>query len=47
MSYTYNQIQQGLTPKNNLSQDRIERLEEIGFKWIAKKIFEQRCHFKI
>ena len=29
----YNKIQQGQTPKINLTQDQIERLEEIGFKW--------------
>ena len=28
----YNQIQQGKTPDGNLTQDQIERLEEIGFK---------------
>jgi hypothetical protein len=28
---TYKRIQQGLTPKRNLTQDQIERLEEIGF----------------
>ena len=32
MRYSYNQIQQGLTPRNNLTQNRIDRLEEIGFK---------------
>jgi hypothetical protein len=30
--YSYNSIQQGQTPRRNLTQDRIERLEEIGFK---------------
>jgi hypothetical protein len=44
----YNQIQQGKPTKYNLSQDRIERLEEIGFKWKlalqGKTTFEQRCH---
>jgi hypothetical protein len=33
MRYTHNQIQKGQTPKRNLTQDQIERLEEIGFKW--------------
>jgi hypothetical protein len=30
MRFSYNQIQQGRTPKYNLTQDQIERLEEIG-----------------
>ena len=34
----YVQIQQGKTPQCNLSQDRIERLEEIGFRWNARLI---------
>ena len=33
MRCTYNQIQHGQTQKRNLTQDQIERLEEIGFKW--------------
>jgi len=47
MRCSYNQIQQGQTPKRNLTQDQIERLEEIGFKWRVTnfpKTFEQRCH---
>jgi hypothetical protein len=28
----YNKIQQGRTPRSNLTQDQIARLEEIGFK---------------
>ena len=47
MRSAYNKIQQGQTPKINLTQVQIERLEEIGFKWeFAKKntTFEQRCH---
>jgi hypothetical protein len=45
MRYTYNKIQQGKTPKSNLAQDEIDRLEKIGFKWkVAKAVFEQRCH---
>ena len=33
MRSTYNEIQQGQIPKRNLAEVRIERLEEIGFKW--------------
>jgi len=33
MRHTYHRIQQGKPTMHNLSQDRIERLEEIGFKW--------------
>ena len=33
MRYTYNQIQQGKPTTYALSQDRIARLEAIGFKW--------------
>jgi len=45
MRYAYNQIQQGQTPSGNLTQDRIERLEEIGLKWkLTTETFEQRCH---
>jgi len=29
----YNKIQRGQTPRRNLTQGQIERLEEIGFKW--------------
>jgi len=36
MRCTHKQIQQGQTPKMNLTQDQIERLEEIGFKWKLK-----------
>jgi len=46
MRYTYNQIQQGKPTKIKLSQDRIERLEEIGFKWKGvgfDKLFEKHC----
>jgi len=42
--YSYNQIQQGQQPSRNLTQDQIERLEEIGFKWKIRETFEQRCH---
>jgi len=41
---SYNQIQQGQTPKNNFTQDQIERLEGIGFIWKITGTFEQRCH---
>jgi len=48
MRYSYIKIQQGQTPRSNLTQDQIERLEEIGFKWKlvyqGKTTFEQRCH---
>ena len=44
MRCSCNQIQQGQTPKRNLAQDQIERLEEIGFKWKTSETFEQRCH---
>jgi hypothetical protein len=40
----YNQIQQGRTPERNLTQDKIERLEDIGFKWKVEKVFVQRWH---
>ena len=46
MRCAYNKIQQGQTPDRNLTQDQIERLEEIGFKWelTNQTLFEQRCH---
>jgi len=49
MRTAYRKIQKGMKAKSNLSQDRIERLEEIGFEWQPSrtvnddKIFEQRC----
>ena len=45
MRYYYNQIQQGQTPKGNVTQDQIERLEGNGFKWelANKTTVEQRC----
>ena len=43
MRCSYNQRQQGKTPKRNLTQDQIEHLEEIGFKWKFTETFEQRC----
>ena len=47
MKVSYNCLKQGKPSKNNLSQDRIERLEAIGFKWKVvdlDKQFEKRCH---
>ena len=47
MRSSYKQIQQGQRPRRNLTQDQIQRLEEIGLKQdLAKqdyKTFEQRC----
>jgi len=43
MRCAYNQIQQGQTPKRHLTQNQIERLEEIGFKWNLIETFEQHC----
>jgi len=45
MRGAFKQTQQGQTPTRNLTQDQIERLEEIGFKWklANKTTFEQRC----
>ena len=33
MRGAYKKIQKGMKPNSNLSQDRIERLDEIGFQW--------------
>ena len=44
MRSAYNKIQQGQTPKINLTQVQIERLEKIGFKWNLRETFDQRCH---
>ena len=43
---SYKKIQQGQTPHISLTQDRIERMEEIGFKWNLKENvgFERYCH---
>jgi hypothetical protein len=48
--FAYTQTQQGQKPRMNLCQDRIERLDKIGFKWKGRvigtdeqKTFEQRC----
>jgi len=43
MRKTYNNIQKGTKTRCNLSQGRIERLEEIGFQWQVDKTFEKRC----
>ena len=47
MNTGYRKMQKGSTPNSNLSQDRIERLEEIGFQWQViidyDKTFEKRC----
>ena len=44
----YKKIQNGLTPGCNLSQERIHKLEEIGFQWNGlefrhDKIFQKNC----
>ena len=47
MRCAYNKIQQGQTPSRYLTQDQIERLEEIGFRWKLSnvtEIFVQRCN---
>ena len=44
MRCAHNKIQQGRTPRSNLTEDQIACLEEIGFKWKIKETFEQRCH---
>ena len=33
MRTAYKKIQKGMKTRDNLAQDRIERLEEIGFQW--------------
>jgi len=51
MRKLYHKIQKGRTPNSNLSLDRIERLEEIGFQWqllpqVSRdydKAFEEHC----
>jgi hypothetical protein len=48
MIVAYNQIQQGKPTRYSLSQDQIERLEEIGFKWklvdYGKTVVQRCCH---
>ena len=46
MRAAYNKIQKGMETNRNLSQDMIERLEEIGFQWqgfVYDEAFEKRC----
>jgi response regulator of citrate/malate metabolism len=46
MRGAYKNIQKGIKTNSNLSQDRIDRLEEIGFKWQAgghDDTFEKHC----
>ena len=46
MRHEYKKIQKGMIVNSNLSQDRIERLEEIGFKCQGVNYdgaFEKRC----
>jgi len=46
MRIAYKKIQKGMTTDRNLSLDRIERLEEIGFQWKGfdhDEAFEKRC----
>ena len=46
MRFYYKKIQKGMPVNQCLTQDRIKRLEEIGFQWIPKDLdeqFEQRC----
>ena len=44
MRYAYNQLQKRKKSRSPLSEDVIERLETIGFKWIASKetLFDKR-----
>jgi len=46
MRTAYKNIQKGKNTNSNLSQGRIERLEEIGFQWKGvdhDDAFEKRC----
>jgi len=46
MRNAYKKIQKGMKANHNLTQDRIERLEEIGFRWQGvdyDEAFEKRC----
>jgi hypothetical protein len=46
MRTSYNNIQKGIKANHNLSQDRVERLEEIGFQWqrvVYDEAFEKHC----
>jgi len=40
----YNKIQQEKTPKSNLTQDQIERLKDIGFKWKVGYLLATEAH---
>jgi len=47
MTSEYTKIQKGLKINCNVYQDRIKRLEEIGFQWQGvdhDEAFEKRCH---
>mmetsp|Transcript_18582 Transcript_18582/g.27543 ORF Transcript_18582/g.27543 Transcript_18582/m.27543 type:complete len:86 (-) Transcript_18582:530-787(-) len=46
MRFTYKKILKGEKADRRLSQDQVERLEEIGFKWIVidhDEAFEKCC----
>jgi hypothetical protein len=46
MRGAYNNIQKGMKANRNISRDRIERLEEIGFQWQGvdyDEAFDKRC----
>jgi len=45
MREAYNKIKNGMKADHSLPQERIERLEEIGFQWksIYDTVFDQRC----
>jgi hypothetical protein len=50
MRAAYNKIQKGEGPSHKLSQDRIERLEEISFQWQSvffDEAFEKRCRAEL
>ena len=47
MRAAYSQLKKGIKPAHRISQDRIEKLEDIGFRWKIKnhgENFENRCH---
>ena len=41
MRHAYKKIQKGMPTNHNLSQERIDRLKEIGFQW--EKVYVLRC----
>jgi len=45
MRTAYKKVQKGIKTNSKLSQDRIERLEDIGFQWGVDydKVFKKRC----